>query len=122
MLSPACAPTKSCRISGTLDAVRSRACAGAAKTSSVLFFMPPICRNLPIRRKRPRRRQNQLMRSSGYWFSRWLQNNSCSCYVPLIAFGVANRRGYSMPTKPFDRQSAAVLLLGWVVALITTLT
>jgi len=27
-----------------------------------------------------------------------------------------------MPTKPFDRQSAAVLLLGWVVALITTLT
>jgi len=27
-----------------------------------------------------------------------------------------------MPTKSFDRQSAAVLLLGWVVALITTLT
>ncbi|MGA2089499.1 MAG: hypothetical protein ABSG66_11345 [Stellaceae bacterium] len=30
--------------------------------------------------------------------------------------------GISMPTKSFDRQSAAVLLLGWVVALITTLT
>jgi len=27
-----------------------------------------------------------------------------------------------MPTKSFDRESAAVLLLGWVVALITTLS
>jgi len=27
-----------------------------------------------------------------------------------------------MPTKDFDRQSAAVLLLGWLVALVTTLT
>jgi len=27
-----------------------------------------------------------------------------------------------MPTKDFDRQNAAVLLLGWLVALVTTLT
>jgi hypothetical protein len=34
----------------------------------------------------------------------------------------SSQRGISMPTTHFDRQSAAVLLLGWLVALVTTLT
>ena len=45
---------------------------------------------------------------------------SCSLFVLLLK--ALQNMGRGNMTRPLDRQTAALLLVGWLVALVTTLT